>query len=578
MQNYMKVMYGNTQGYYNVFEFKEANKIRTKFFQKEDIPKVSKYNYHQFNTFISVNTFYGQRRGVKFVKQLNALFVDIDCYAKGLTQGQALVMLKEEFFEIKIPSPTFIVNSGRGLYLIWKLDYTSGKAISRWTATQRFLVNTLAEVGADKNAMDGARILRMPGTLNGKSGTEVKVIEYRDVSFSLYEFMAEYMPSKDVRKKGSATEKQRKYAMDIAAKKGIKTPDFTSFKRTKNWLKKQVPAQTDRNKYKFKESNQKKYEAICQDLEKIYQSRKKEHCKREVACFIYCMLRKQLGWDYEKAIEQTLAFNATFAYPLNPKFLKTRCKSKKYYYYTINRLVEMLEITAEEQVGTLILHESKSNKVKCKEYYDKQLVKNGKLRNGERKKNQQEFLIYGYQNLDFSNKTVKTICDELEISRSTYYRLINLIKAEGIDLCEIKEGLVVMQSVNALDGSAIVIDIAPTKFKTKKKPLKKGKCKLNKTVPKNHTTYYREECNSSEKPHPKYTSMYIEYTNLADPSKKSEVYRMAIPLGMDMDAINKIGAIILGCDSAICLLSQFNFSQNNWKPVKEHIGKKKKWN
>lgn len=56
------------------------------------------------------------------------------------------------------------------------------------------MFNTLKQFGADANALDPTRVLRIVGTMNSKSGTSVKVLDEYDYEYSLREIQEEYLP------------------------------------------------------------------------------------------------------------------------------------------------------------------------------------------------------------------------------------------------------------------------------------------------------------------------------------------------------------------------------------------------
>jgi len=74
------------------------------------------------------------------------------------------------------------VDSGRGVWLYWMLrEDDSEKPVrawpekrSTWNRIQRQLVRGFAELGADANSTDAARVTRVPGSLNSKSNTRVR--------------------------------------------------------------------------------------------------------------------------------------------------------------------------------------------------------------------------------------------------------------------------------------------------------------------------------------------------------------------------------------------------------------------
>ena len=60
------------------------------------------------NVYVSMNTFYRNQRQVDAIKRLNACYVDIDCYHKGLSKESVLFELENDYFNTKIPFSIFI--------------------------------------------------------------------------------------------------------------------------------------------------------------------------------------------------------------------------------------------------------------------------------------------------------------------------------------------------------------------------------------------------------------------------------------------------------------------------------------
>jgi hypothetical protein len=57
----------------------------------------------------------------------------------------------------KIPEPSYVLATGRGLCLVWLHSYVPRAALPRWSAMQHALASMLTEFGADKRAVDAAR-------------------------------------------------------------------------------------------------------------------------------------------------------------------------------------------------------------------------------------------------------------------------------------------------------------------------------------------------------------------------------------------------------------------------------------
>jgi hypothetical protein len=125
--------------------------------------------------YIGVNAFKRPSRKLDNLVSLRANFLDLDTYNLPAWDGcrpkaiwaRILELLKAE----GIPQPNVAVFSGRGIQLYWV--YREGlpaAALPRWRAVQEHLAKKLSVFGPDMGALDAARVLRLPGTVNTKSG------------------------------------------------------------------------------------------------------------------------------------------------------------------------------------------------------------------------------------------------------------------------------------------------------------------------------------------------------------------------------------------------------------------------
>nr|MBG0336810.1 DNA-binding response regulator [Clostridioides difficile] len=177
-----------------------------------------KYNYlkehredlinNKTNVYISQNTFFKPQRRVENIKELNAIFIDIDCYNKNYTKEAVKFFIEKDLNGI-IPRPTMLIDSGRGLYYVLKIEPVPSKALPLWYAVQRYIYKHLAEFGADSKALDPTRVLRITGTINSKANTKVKVIDYEEYTYTLREIQENYLPElKEKRKKSKGRPKK----------------------------------------------------------------------------------------------------------------------------------------------------------------------------------------------------------------------------------------------------------------------------------------------------------------------------------------------------------------------------------
>ena len=139
---------------------------------RKELPYLETENRH---VWFSQNAFKNSRRTEDLVG-LRACYVDIDCYKAGAWVG----IHEPEVLAAKVrvvcqehnwPEPSEIIFSGQGLQVVWILARAIPKqSFSRWKALQKRLIEAFLPYGADGACVDASRILRVPGTINLKSG------------------------------------------------------------------------------------------------------------------------------------------------------------------------------------------------------------------------------------------------------------------------------------------------------------------------------------------------------------------------------------------------------------------------
>ena len=395
---YIDRVHGNSQGWitkatissdgYNQWHYKYKDLIELKF--DED------------NVYITLNTFYKTYRRIECIKELNALFIDLDIYKTGFTKEQILMNLNENYFKQSMPIPNFIIDSGRGLYLIWLIKKVPSMALPLWKAVEEYFYKTLKEFGADRQALDATRILRVPGSFNSKTHTEVKIIDNYDYLYELREIQSEYMPE----------------------------------------LSEKAPVRRGRPKkvkYIFRERSL--YYARIMDIIKLCELREydlKGH--RELILFLYRYYLCYFTEDVEKALYDTLELNSMFKQPLAEKEVTRATKSaetvfkkeNKDYKYKNETLINLLEISDEEQKEMITIIDDEEYKrrkrLRNNKAYENKLKKEGKLTEKEkisqRRKKIKDLLDKGLMRKD--------ICLTLDISIKTYKRDVKFLKEQGI--------------------------------------------------------------------------------------------------------------------------------------------------
>ena len=139
---------------------------------------------NEFNT----DVYYSQWRFLKFGNRRieNSLstrvsFVDLDYHKieahKHKTPGQMADEFLIQCELLDIPLPSYIQDSGRGLYAKWLLDEdVLACDAEQWSKLQIKIAHTFDNIGGDEKCKDASRVLRVEGSINTKSGTRVKTI------------------------------------------------------------------------------------------------------------------------------------------------------------------------------------------------------------------------------------------------------------------------------------------------------------------------------------------------------------------------------------------------------------------
>jgi hypothetical protein len=130
--------------------------------------------------YFSMNRFRTKRRRVACLAELGALFADLDYYKTAFADRgpREIVDLAVVTLEhAGMPLPSLAIYSGRGMALIWLHSPVPPAALPRWRRCQQRLHDALRPYGADPLATDAARVLRIIGSINSRSGAFVVAIE-----------------------------------------------------------------------------------------------------------------------------------------------------------------------------------------------------------------------------------------------------------------------------------------------------------------------------------------------------------------------------------------------------------------
>lgn len=156
------------------------------------------------NVYLSQGSFQ-DARSIAGLRQINTLFVDLDFYKirKDYSAEQICWQLEVNEYNRSIPEPSVILSSGRGLALIWYIESTPAADLPLWQSIEDYLIYALHDYGADTAARDAARVLRIAGTVNSKSGQMAKFIRTYNTEhrYSLKSIAEQYLAVNETKKK-----------------------------------------------------------------------------------------------------------------------------------------------------------------------------------------------------------------------------------------------------------------------------------------------------------------------------------------------------------------------------------------
>ncbi|HBF7390209.1 TPA: DNA-binding response regulator [Clostridioides difficile] len=396
---YIDRLHGECKGWITKAEISKLKEFSQWHYLVEDLLK---QDFDKEDVYISMNTFYKPVRRIETIKELTCNFIDLDTYNTKFTNTQILMNLEANYFNKLIPIPNLIIGSGRGLTLMWLIQRVPYMALPLWKAIQEYLYIQLKEFGADIKALDATRILRVPGSINSKSGTRVKILEKYDYVYTLREIQREFLPDLDENR---------------TQKKGRP--------------KKVVYIHRERSLYQGR----------ILDLVKLCELRNYDmKGYREIILFLYRYYLCYFYEDEQKALEDVLEINKEFIQPLNEREViratgsaEKVFKSKdKQYKYKNETLIELLEISEYEQTHMKIIISKEEYKRRDREYQRHKYLEKLKL---EGKTSEKEKILRRREKIKAllaEGLLQKDICNILKISKDTYIRDRKFLKEQGL--------------------------------------------------------------------------------------------------------------------------------------------------
>ena len=392
MNNYINTLHKNSEGFITVAKMKK----HWQQYYFEGINDLS-INLNDKDVYISQNTFNNRSRRLIHLKELKALYIDIDCYKVNLSKDAVKYFMENDLYG-QIPVPNMLIDSGRGLYYIIFLENTVAEDLPKWQLIEKYLYEKLKDLGADNKALDATRVLRVVGSTNSKNNELVKVIDTYDYQYTLDEIIENYIPEVNEDRK----EKQKPKGV---RKKGRKKKFVSLF-----------------NLYNL-------YYTRFMDIKKLVEIRNYEMTGyREITLFLIRYFLNVYHGDDDLVMEEVIEINNSFTEPLeiNEVFNATRSgaigATESVYKYSNDKLIKLLDITPSEQkeMATII---GKSEKYyrNNKNRRDNRRDENGLTQRESSKLNNENEIL----ELKRKKYTLKQISKELNLSIS-YVKKISM--------------------------------------------------------------------------------------------------------------------------------------------------------
>lgn len=282
------------------------------------------------DTYFTINSFAVPKKSSQYVRHLNAIALDYDFYKLESFQNLTPRQMYEDHIKNTLPcTPSAIIDSGRGLCVLYIFNHASVAMVSLYKAIYKHLYEQQKQFGMDSKAMNITQVIRIPGTVNTRSMSDVEIIETNDTSYTIQELAQIILP----------------FSLE-------KTKEF---KKHKNKALKR--AQTDKIPQIL--SN------IIEDFKTLIRLRKGD-CKgyREYMIFILQEKMNYYGVVREKALEISYEINAIFNEPLQDREITKRCKPARKYPYTTSKskIMRGLEITDEEAKKMIYFRNAKQDR------------------------------------------------------------------------------------------------------------------------------------------------------------------------------------------------------------------------
>lgn len=112
-------------------------------------------------------------RSIADLTAIGACYADLDYHNlarwRGKPPGDVASAVLRHLEDAMVPHPSYILSTGRGLVCVWLTELLPRAVLPRWNGIQKRLGAVLEVFGADKRALDAARVFRLAGSENSRA-------------------------------------------------------------------------------------------------------------------------------------------------------------------------------------------------------------------------------------------------------------------------------------------------------------------------------------------------------------------------------------------------------------------------
>jgi len=320
-----------------------------------------------YNYYITPNSFYRRERKQSALQKLNFLFVDIDNHNSSVTQDDIRMLkfhLDDVYFNGKLPYPSMMISSGRGVQLYWRIQSMSynPKTIKFWNKIEKGIINIMSDLDyngftIDKSVKDANRVLRLAGSYNYKAGTYAEIIYMSDDVYSLTDISQGYI--------FGGTSSGKKYVRGKYKKKASANKKYTPFCPSGVEVGNLISAPLKKDTYIQHSGMGRTYrlkeiellvKLRIRDLEKLMELRNGVfQNQRQTFMFLYGNCLRQLDILPEILEQMITDINSKFSEPLPDGEAIHEATRTDVYFYKNYQIVDRLEITKDEQQHMAVL-------------------------------------------------------------------------------------------------------------------------------------------------------------------------------------------------------------------------------